>query len=129
MCAWEQVLSLILMDSVFVLLFSCISNPSSYGLWICWHFHHILWLYILTLVTDVSRLSEEGEMPLLEMKQKVHILSEKTAQELKKNVYKNYSQFIETAREISSILLQFSSVNLVFWPLKMKQRESFSPGL
>ncbi|XP_053378630.1 exocyst complex component 8-like [Mercenaria mercenaria] len=49
----------------------------------------------------VSRLSEEGEMPLLEMKQKVHILSEKTAQELKKNVYKNYSQFIETAREIS----------------------------
>lgn len=49
----------------------------------------------------VSRLSEEGEIPLLEMKQKVHILSEKTAQELKKNVYKNYSQFIETAREIS----------------------------
>ncbi|KAL4221236.1 Exocyst complex component 8 [Mactra antiquata] len=49
----------------------------------------------------VSKLSEEGEMPLLEMKQKVHILSEKTALELKKNVYKNYSQFIETAREIS----------------------------
>ncbi|XP_052286222.1 exocyst complex component 8-like isoform X2 [Dreissena polymorpha] len=40
-------------------------------------------------------------MPLLEMKQKVQILSDKTAQELKKNVYKNYSQFIETAREIS----------------------------
>lgn len=56
------------------------------------------------MIVDVSRLSDEGEMPLLEMKQKVHILSEKTAQELKKNVYKNYSQFIETAREISSIL-------------------------
>ena len=59
---------------------------------------------LLHLFSDVSRLSEEGEMPLMEMKQKVHILSEKTAQELKKNVYKNYSQFIETAREISSIL-------------------------
>ena len=54
--------------------------------------------------SDVSRLSEEGEMPLLELKQKVILLSEKTAHELKKNVYKNYSQFIETAREISSIL-------------------------
>lgn len=40
-------------------------------------------------------------MPLLEMRQRVLLLSEKTAQELKKNVYKNYSQFIETAREIS----------------------------
>lgn len=49
----------------------------------------------------VSKLSEEGEMPLLEMRQRVLLLSEKTAQELKKNVYKNYSQFIETAREIS----------------------------
>lgn len=38
---------------------------------------------------------------MLEMKQKIQVLSEKTAQELKKNVYKNYTQFIETAREIS----------------------------
>ncbi|XP_052821262.1 exocyst complex component 8-like [Mya arenaria] len=49
----------------------------------------------------VSHQSEEGEMPLLELKQKVQILSDTTAKELKKNVYKNYSQFIETAREIS----------------------------
>ncbi|XP_041378442.1 exocyst complex component 8-like [Gigantopelta aegis] len=35
------------------------------------------------------------------MKQTFHILSDKTAQSLKKNVYKNYSQFIETAREIA----------------------------
>ena len=55
--------------------------------------------------SDVSRLSENGqEDALLETKQKVQVLSEKTAQELKKNVYKNYTQFIETAREISSIL-------------------------
>lgn len=49
----------------------------------------------------VSKLSEQGEDTLLDTKQKVHVLSEKTAQELKKNVYKNYTQFIETAREIS----------------------------
>ena len=53
---------------------------------------------------DVSKLSEQGEDTLLDTKQKVHVLSEKTAQELKKNVYKNYTQFIETAREISNIL-------------------------
>ena len=60
--------------------------------------------------SDVSKLSEGGEDTLLETKQKVHVLSEKTAQELKKNVYKNYTQFIETAREISNIL----SLNVSF---------------
>lgn len=35
------------------------------------------------------------------MKQKVQILADETAHSLKKNVYKNYSQFIETAKEIS----------------------------
>ena len=49
-------------------------------------------------------------MPLLEMKQKVQILAEKTAQELKKNVYKNYTQFIETAREISSMYYKLFSM-------------------
>ena len=38
---------------------------------------------------------------LLETKQNVQILADETAQALKKNVYKNYSQFIETAKEIS----------------------------
>ena len=53
-------------------------------------------------LTVVSKLIENGHDTLLDMKQKFHILSDKTAQSLKKNVYKNYSQFIETAREIAS---------------------------
>lgn len=50
----------------------------------------------------VSKLSsQDGEDMLLETKQNVQILADETAQALKKNVYKNYSQFIETAKEIS----------------------------
>ncbi|KAK3105314.1 hypothetical protein FSP39_022322 [Pinctada imbricata] len=49
----------------------------------------------------VSKLCQSGEEELMTMKQKVQMLSDDTAQSLKKNVYKNYSQFIETAKEIS----------------------------
>ncbi|XP_052083418.1 exocyst complex component 8-like [Mytilus californianus] len=49
----------------------------------------------------VSKQTEGGEDQLLDMKQKVQILSDETAHALKHNVYKNYSQFIETAKEIS----------------------------
>ncbi|KAI8795680.1 exocyst complex component 8 [Biomphalaria glabrata] len=49
----------------------------------------------------VAKLSANGEDALLEMKSKIHMLNDETAQALKKNVFKNYSQFIETAREIS----------------------------
>ncbi|KAK7469557.1 hypothetical protein BaRGS_00036405 [Batillaria attramentaria] len=49
----------------------------------------------------IAKLSAGGEDALLDLRQKVHALNEDTAQALKKNVYKNYSQFIETAREIS----------------------------
>lgn len=53
----------------------------------------------------MSGLSQGGEDDLLETKQTMQLLAEDTAQSLKKNVYKNYTQFIETAKEISSILL------------------------
>jgi len=49
----------------------------------------------------IAKVSRDGEDALLDMKRKVHMLNDDTAQALKKNVYKNYSQFIETAREIS----------------------------
>lgn len=49
----------------------------------------------------VSKQTEGGEDQLLDMKQKIQILSDETAHALKHNVYKNYSQFIETAKEIS----------------------------
>lgn len=42
---------------------------------------------------------------LEELRQQVSQLQEDTAVALKKNVYKNYYQFIETAKEISSMFL------------------------
>ena len=50
----------------------------------------------------VKNASNEGEERLQGMKKDVEKLQEETALALKKNVYKNYSQFIETAKEISS---------------------------
>ena len=47
-------------------------------------------------------MSNEGEDRLQGTKKDVEKLQEETALALKKNVYKNYSQFIETAKEISS---------------------------
>ena len=61
---------------------------------------YILW----STVSVIAKLSVNGVDALLDLRQKVHALNENTAQALKKNVYKNYSQFIETAREISSKL-------------------------
>ncbi|KAK6175574.1 hypothetical protein SNE40_014007 [Patella caerulea] len=49
----------------------------------------------------VAKIAANGEDQLLDMKHKVQMLNDETAQSLKKNVYKNYSQFIETAKEIS----------------------------
>lgn len=43
-------------------------------------------------------------MELQKHKAKIQGLAEEMSQVLKKNVYKNYMQFIETAREISRIL-------------------------
>jgi hypothetical protein len=57
---------------------------------------------LIYFILVVSKLSQSGEEELLTMKQKVQILADETAHSLKKNVYKNYSQFIETAKEISS---------------------------
>lgn len=44
---------------------------------------------------------------LEELHQQVSQLQEDTAVALKKNVYKNYYQFIETAKEISSIFFKW----------------------
>ena len=61
---------------------------------------------IVALISVVNKLSQGGEDELLETRQIVQNLAEDTALALKKNVYKNYSQFIETAKEISSILFE-----------------------
>uniref|UniRef100_A0A8C5MP81 Exocyst complex component 8 n=1 Tax=Leptobrachium leishanense TaxID=445787 RepID=A0A8C5MP81_9ANUR len=43
----------------------------------------------------------DGDRDLQEHRQRIQSLADETAQNLKRNVYKNYRQFIETAREIS----------------------------
>nr|CAG4640667.1 EOG090X021B [Eulimnadia texana] len=52
---------------------------------------------------NVKELTQQsvGGHDLLQQKQKIVALSEETNQHLKKNVYRNYMQFIETAKEIS----------------------------
>ncbi|XP_006902948.1 PREDICTED: exocyst complex component 8 [Elephantulus edwardii] len=51
----------------------------------------------------VKQLSQQsdGDRDLQEHRQRIQALAEETAQNLKRNVYLNYRQFIETAREIS----------------------------
>ncbi|XP_034018006.1 exocyst complex component 8 [Thalassophryne amazonica] len=51
----------------------------------------------------VKMLSQQsdGDSDLQEHRQKIQNLADETAQKMKKNVYKNYRQFIETAKEIS----------------------------
>lgn len=58
------------------------------------------------LFLDVKELSQRcvGGLELLQQRQKIQALSEETNSQLKKNVYQNYMQFIETAKEISRIL-------------------------
>ena len=51
--------------------------------------------------TFVKVVSQGGESKLDSVHKEVQKLSDDTAVALKKNVYKNYSQFIETAKEIS----------------------------
>ena len=43
----------------------------------------------------------DGDKDLQEKRQRVQALGEETAQILKKQVYHNYQQFIDTAKEIS----------------------------
>lgn len=55
------------------------------------------------LCLDVKELTQQcvGVYDLLQQRQKIQLLSDETNQHLKKNVYQNYMQFIETAKEIS----------------------------
>ncbi|ELU07335.1 hypothetical protein CAPTEDRAFT_141927 [Capitella teleta] len=55
----------------------------------------------LDIVAVVRKRSQGGEEELQKLQHEVGQLAENTALALKKNVYKNYSQFIETAKEIS----------------------------
>lgn len=62
--------------------------------------NHISWM---VLFTDVKNLVQDcvGGPELQQTKQKIQSLSETVSSTLKKHVYENYMQFIETAKEIS----------------------------
>lgn len=55
-------------------------------------------------VKDISH-NYVGGSELKNLSKKIQTLSEETSNSLKKNVYQNYVQFIDTAKEISRILL------------------------
>lgn len=75
----------------------------------------MLYFLLIYFVSVIDKQAADGEDALLGLRQKIHALNEDTAQALKKNVYKNYSQFIETAREISSKGLTFIYIYRVFF--------------
>lgn len=66
------------------------------------------------LSVDVKELSQRcvGGMELVNQRQKMQTLSEETNMQLKKNVYQNYMQFIETAKEISRKIRRFVKLKL-----------------
>ncbi|KAI4465414.1 exocyst complex component 8 [Holotrichia oblita] len=52
-----------------------------------------------------------GGLELARLRKKVHSLSEETSNNLKKNVYENYMQFIDTAKEISHLESEMYQLN------------------
>ncbi|XP_077202503.1 exocyst complex component 8 [Paroedura picta] len=57
--------------------------------------------YVADEYVKILSQQSDGDRDLQEHRQRIHALNEETAQSLKRNVYQNYRQFIETAREIS----------------------------
>lgn len=54
-------------------------------------------------MSDISQGGDTAE-DLFQAKKQLSGLAEETSKSLKNNVYRNYTQFIDTAREISCIL-------------------------
>lgn len=63
--------------------------------------------------SDVKEFSQNyvGGSELQSLRKKIQNLSEETSNNLKRNVYQNYVQFIDTAKEISRILYYEFSYN------------------
>lgn len=68
------------------------------------------------MIVDVRELSLNfvGGLELARLRKKVHSLSEETSNNLKKNVYENYMQFIDTAKEISRKFLFSNSIMVCY---------------
>lgn len=63
----------------------------------------VIFITFLFLLADVKELVNEcvGGSELQQRKAKIQTYSDQTSSKLKKHVYDNYMQFIETAKEIS----------------------------
>ena len=63
-----------------------------------------MYLFFLSIL-DVKEMCRNcnTHAELKEQQKKIKTLNEETAATLKRNVYRNYQQFIETSREISCI--------------------------
>jgi hypothetical protein len=72
---------------------------------------------VVVLSLDVKDLSQRcvGGQELQQQRQKIQSLADETNILLKKNVYQNYMQFIETAKEISRILFVFILNEIFRW--------------
>jgi hypothetical protein len=87
-----------------------VAFPEFRSLWVITPVYGPVWLdIIIVLLVDVKELSQRcvGGQELQQQRQKIQFLADETNISLKKNVYQNYMQFIETAKEISRILLVF----------------------
>lgn len=62
----------------------------------------LIWVFLIFNFPDVKKLVKEsvGSTELQQRKLKIQAYSDQTSSALKKHVYANYKQFIETASEI-----------------------------
>ena len=64
---------------------------------------------------------------LIERRENIRLLNDETSMKLKKQVYLNYRQFIEAAREISALESEMFRINHILQPLvQYLPREIFS---
>ena len=81
----------------------CVWGVSSVSIIYCYD----VTLFVCTYFLVVKKISKSGKDDLLTFRNTIQGMQDETALSLKQNVYKNYAQFIDTAKEISSRLLTF----------------------
>lgn len=57
----------------------------------------------ISIFSSISASKSIGSTDLMNMKRRMHLISSEAKTELKQNVYRNYTKFIETAKEVSSL--------------------------
>ena len=60
-------------------------------------------LFDFLSIFSISASKSIGSTDLMNMKRRMHLISSEAKTELKQNVYRNHTKFIETAKEVSSL--------------------------